>query len=248
MQSRMIGFGLALVLVAALAALAPASPVAAAGESLRIEPASQVVPEGSTFTATIVQSTSIATSGTQASLVFDPGLVQIVSVSWGEPFAAAPILVPGDIAAAIVAANASGELKTIAGAFLPPGNVPVGDAEFLVVELSAVGCGETTLGLPVGDADALMLDGRDGTYGGNLEVATTPGTVTLCAAAAETPPLTGAGSPDPSAPDAGGTGSPDGGLPILPLALVAVAIVVIAAGAWWALRRPRRGPADGGSS
>jgi hypothetical protein len=247
-QSRRLG-GLALVLAATLVAIVPAHRVAAAGESLRIEPPAQAVAEGATFTAKVIQSTSIPSGGTQVTLVFDPAMVQVVSVRWGEPFATAPILLPSDMQAAVDAANTSGRLATVAAAFLPPGNVPAGDADFLVIELRAVGCGETELGLPVGPADAQMLDGREGTYGQPVEVSTSPGRVSLCAAApGETPPVTGAGSPAPGAPSDDTTGTPADGLPLLPLALVAGAGVVIVAGAWWALRRPGRGPADGGSS
>jgi hypothetical protein len=206
------------IAVAMLALLAGGGGASAGSDTMRIEPPSQTVAEGSTFTVRVVHNASVETSGAQASVTFDPAKAQIVAVERGPSHADAAIFAPPDLAAAIAAANQAGKLAMIATAFIPPASVPAGDADFLVITFTAVGCGRFDLGLPAGPADAVLLDGRPETYGGAWWVTTTGGTVDiLCDDATATPA--------------------DGGTPWLMLGLAAGVVVIAAAGGLLLLRR-----------
>src|SRR5262245_20974724 len=197
-----------LVVALVIPALIPS--VAAAGNTLRLDPATPSVATGGTFTVKVIVSAEVLTSGAQASITFDKTKVQVTSVTRGQPFAGSQLFLGAD-AAAIGAANGSGKLKTVAAAFLPPGNVPTGDKEFLIVGFKATACGSVTLGLPVGVADAQLLDGRDGpTYGLALKVTAAGGKVDICAPGAPQ------GVQAPSGEVLGATGSP--GASVDPLA------------------------------
>jgi hypothetical protein len=197
--------------VATLALLAGGGGAAAGGDTMRIEPPSQTVVEGSTFTVRVVQNASVATAGAQATVTFDPAEAQIVSVDRGTPHAGAAIFAPPDLAGAIAAANQAGKLATVATAFLPPASVPPGDADFLIITFTAVGCGRSDLGLPAGPMDAVLLDGRPETYGDAWWVTTTGGTVDILCDDATAAPA-------------------DGATPWLMLGLAAGVVVVAAAG------------------
>jgi hypothetical protein len=181
--------------------------VAAAGNTLRLEPATTTVAKDATFTIRVVQNATVATSGAQVTVTFDRTKAQVTTVTRGTPYANAALFLGAD-AAAITNANKTGKLKTVAAAFLPPGAVPVGDKDFITVDFKATACGEIKLGLPVGAADAGLLDGRDAKYGAALKVTGTGATVTVdCGANAPTPTPVGA-TETPAGSVLGETSSP----------------------------------------
>jgi hypothetical protein len=140
------------------------------------------------------------TSGAQASITFDRTKVQVTSVAKGAAYSGAALFLGGD-AGSIAKANAKGKLTTVAAAFLPPGTVALGDQDFLDIGFKATACGKVVLGLPVGAADASLLDGRDATYGKTLKPTTTGATVQICApgtSPAPTPPGSSAAAPTPT--------------------------------------------------
>src|SRR5262245_49038465 len=165
-------------LVLAFLGLAVVGPTTAAGNAFRINLPTAVVGAHARFFVRIDQQTAVATSGAQATLVFDPSLLQVTTVQARGPYATAPIFL-GATDAAIAAANTSGRLATVAAAFLPPGSVPAGPAEFLEIGLRAVGCGRTELGVPAGPADAMLLDGSGSDYGQTLTVGAISGNLTI---------------------------------------------------------------------
>ncbi|HYO42976.1 MAG TPA: hypothetical protein VES19_07215 [Candidatus Limnocylindrales bacterium] len=202
----------ALVGVTMLAA-SMAGATAAAGNTLRIDPASSSIAKDSTTTIKVIQSATVATSGAQVTLTFDKAKVQVVTVARGAPYASSTLFLGAD-ATAIASANKSGKLKTVAAAFLPPASIATGDQEFLAIELKAIGCGQVKLGLPVGSADATMLDGRASSYAANLKVATTGATLTVtgCSDAgpgSSAPASSDSGAPTPTGEVQGETASPD---------------------------------------
>lgn len=169
--------------VSALALLTTvATPTGAAEEAmLRIEPATVGVARGGSFTVKVVQDAPLPISGVQASIDFDPAIVQIESVALGTRYVSAPIVLPEDIEATVLAANTTGRLAQIAAAHTPPDAVPPGAATFLVVRFRAVGCGETDLALPArGPFDAQMISGQSDVYGREVPVSTAGAQVATC--------------------------------------------------------------------
>jgi hypothetical protein len=192
----------------ALATLLLAGSASAANPTLRIVPDQPKVPKGATFTVRVVQHADMAISGAQATVTFDQTKVQIQSVTRGQPYANAPVVVPPDLTGAISQANGNGKLKELAAAFTFPDNVATGDQDYLVISLKAVGCGTVNFGLPVGQTDAIMLDGRTDTYGAYLMPTTSGASVTIdCGGAAAI--TTAAGSASAGASDSGGAISSD---------------------------------------
>jgi hypothetical protein len=179
-----------------IASLGIVQTAVATGNTLRIDPPAQTVPQDGTFIAHVVQNAAVPTSGASATITFDPTLLQIQSVTRGAPYAGAPVFT-GASTLAITAANTTGSLVGVAAAFLPPDAVPAGDADYLDVTFKAVGCGTAQLGLPTGVTDAGLLDGSAGTYGNALGVSTVGGTVGLCVAGSQTP--SGSLPPSPAA-------------------------------------------------
>ncbi|HYO42978.1 MAG TPA: hypothetical protein VES19_07225 [Candidatus Limnocylindrales bacterium] len=212
-----------LVLVVAQPALA------AAGPRMWLDaPAS--VAEGGSFAVRVLMDSAVPTSGVQATLVFDPRLVQVVSIERGPAWAEAPVVVPADIPATIAAANADGRLATVAAVLLPPATVAAGEQAYLVVGFRSLACGSVELGLPAGSVDAILLDGREGSYGQPLEVAVQGAVVELCSTAVAV------GDTAVAVGDATGHGSS-------PIAAALIAIgVLVAAGTVASLAR-RRGNA-----
>lgn len=150
-----------------------------ASNTLRVEPASTTgVALGADVSVTIAQNADTPTSGTQMGITFDQDMLQISSVTRATPFANAPIFL-GAEPAAIANANATGMLSTVAAAFVPPGSVAAGDADYLVIGFRAIGCGESGLDLPIGRANVVLLDGRESTYGEELPVRSIRGSVTI---------------------------------------------------------------------
>lgn len=211
MQSRRVG-RLCLALAVLVAILGFAGGAAAAGNTLRLDPATTNVANGATFNIKVVQSATVATSGSSASIVFNKGILQVTSVTRGNAFASAPLFLAGD-AAAIATANKTGKLQNVAAAFFPPTSVAAGEQEFITVGFKAIACGTAKLTVPTGRVDATMLDGRTATYGQTLKITTTGATVTVCegGAGASTPADSGA-SVDPNAsidPNASGSTDPN---------------------------------------
>ena len=205
---------LGLVMAVALGTSAATTTAAAADASLKIDPATIAVADGQTFSVRVVQDSPEATSGVQASIDFDPTILQVVSVSRGSAYASAPIFEPQDLASAIGKANQSGHLAQIAAAFTPPAAVPTGTASFLAVRFQAVGCGQTDLKLPTGgDFNAQMISGQSDAYGRPMPLVTSAGHVTTCV------------SPDAVSADASGNDSADGP----PVAVIGIGGVIAAA-------------------
>ena len=148
---------------AVLAVFAAAGPVAAAGATIRIDPASQTVAQGGTITVHVIESYSATTSGVEVTVVFDQTQLQMQSVQRGAPYADAGMVAPSDVAGAIAAANSNGQLSSVMAAFMPPTVLPAGDQDFLDITFKATGCGQTTIRLPLtGDAILKVIDGRGG--------------------------------------------------------------------------------------
>ena len=183
-----------LIIGALLAAASISLPgtALAAGNTLRISPATTTVAKvGNSFTVHVIQNASVATSGAQATVTFDQTKLQITSVAKGAGYAGAALFL-GAGASDITAANASGSLKTVAAAYLAgTGTTKTGDQDFLDIVFKATACGSSTLGLPVGPADAVLTDAN----GASLTVTTTGGMVGL---ACPTPSPTPKPSPSPT--------------------------------------------------
>jgi hypothetical protein len=230
--------GGALILAFALASSGAASTAAAAtGASLQIEPANVAVANGASFSVKVVQNADVATSGAQASIVFDPRILQIDSVAPGPAYQSAPIFLPKDLETDIWTANTTGRLAQVAAAQTPPNAVPPGAADFLVVRFQVVACGETEISLPQGGPfNAQMISGQADRYGFEVPVATTAsGHVTTCVgpdgvtAGALTSPGTG--------------GAAASGIPLGVIALAGVVAVGLLGGL--AVRSRRLRPATG---
>lgn len=228
------------IALAAAAAGAPAVTSAADGASLSVSPAAVSVAKGQVFAVQILQTSPVATSGAQASLDFDPQILQVVSVDRGSGYAAAPLLVPKDIATDIRTANASGHLAQVAAVFTPPDSVAAGTSSFLLVRFRVVGCGETDLDLPTGGPyNAQMISGERNGYGDPVPVSgTSRAHVTTCVGSdavtgSDLAPVAAVTADPGPSPMAAGAG----------LAIGAAAAVIAGAG-WLALRSRRRRDLD----
>lgn len=175
--------------VAILLALTGARPALAADEAiLRIEPASVKAADGGLFAVRVVADSPVAASGAQASIEFDPTILQVESVQPTGPYASAEIVVPDDLSAVVRDANRTGRIAQVAAAFIPPASVAAGPAPFLVVQFRVIGCGETELGLPVSPKDAQLIDGRPDVYGHEVALSSTDGHVRTCVPVSEVTP------------------------------------------------------------
>jgi hypothetical protein len=180
-----------------LATAVVSTPASAAGASLRIDPVTSTVNKGEPFVVTVLQDAPVLTSGAQASIDFDPAILQVLSVSLGSVYLGAPVFLPQDMAANIRMANQSGHLAQVAAALTPPSAVSPGPASFLVVKFWAKGCGQSNLNLPAaGPFNAQMISGAKDGYGREVPVTTTGGRVTIACtgqdaagAAATMPPI-----------------------------------------------------------
>jgi len=237
---RSLIIGVAMALAVGLSAVSGHAS-AAASASLRVEPASLDVARGTTFSVKVVQDAPVATSGAQASIDFDPAILQVVSVTPGAAYAAAPVFLPQDLAAAIRSANQSGHLAQIAAALTPPDAIPAGTANFLFVGFSAVGCGTTGLRLPAsGPFNAQMISGQPEAYGHEVPVTTVGGQVVTCVGPDAV--TADAGPADPVTGTTASNGITDGGLPLGLLGAVGVIAVSLLGGLVWWARRPE--PSD----
>jgi len=191
----------------------PPTPTLPSGNSIRLGSFYTGVVENGGFTVRVVQRADVPTGGITATIVFDPAILQVVSITKSSAFAAAPFFQGGG-ASAITAANASGKLNQVSAAFLAPGNVPAGDADFISVEFKAIACGETPLFLPNDTADSALIDGRPATYGIPLKIQTVKGVVQACDPEAKpTPRPTPTPTPTPVATTPPGPAAPGGPVP-----------------------------------
>ena len=222
MRVHRSGIGACLAAVSAvLMTLGGAGGASASGATLRVQvPTSSVAP-GATFDVRIVQNAPVPTSGAQISLIFDPAVLQIASVTRAAPYAGADVFLGAD---RIADANGVGRLSTVAAAFLPPKSVPAGDQDFLVVTFKAMACGRSELDLPVGAADAALLDGTSTGYGKPLTVATTSGVVSTCGSTTSVDAALASGS------------TSNGDPPLLPIVLIGLALAAIAGAGLWSVR------------
>jgi Cohesin domain len=172
------------------------TPVFAAGDSLRIDPATTTGAVGGTFTISVVGSTAGPVSGAQASVLFNASELHVVSIGqgsdWvddGASFAGYPSR--ANMVTFIANANAAGKLPAIAAYFSDGvSTLAAGDHVLFSVNFQATACGNSGLDLATGPADGSMIDGAVGTYGSNIEVSAAGGTVSI--------PCTGGATPPPS--------------------------------------------------
>ncbi|MCL0104923.1 cohesin domain-containing protein, partial [Dehalococcoidia bacterium] len=112
---KMKGLSLLVALAMAVAALplvaTPALATAVEDPAYRIfvDPATQTVAPGDTFTVRLMQDSPDGSMGAQANFNFDHTLVEIVSVEAGAAYVGASLM-PPDMATAIAEANADGSL------------------------------------------------------------------------------------------------------------------------------------------
>jgi hypothetical protein len=201
-------------LAAAAAIIGPAGSAFAAGPTatLRLDPSTQNVANGGTFSVKVIQNASVPTSGTAVTITFNKSIAQVSTITRGAAFAQAPLYLAAD-ATAIANANKSGKLKGVAAAFFPPGSVPAGDQEFITIGFKAVGCGALPLAFALDKRNDGMLDGRQATYGASLKITGTTGaSATVCdASASQTAPSPGASLEPGASVDAGASPSFDAG-------------------------------------
>jgi hypothetical protein len=240
--------GLALVLGSLLVGaylLVPATALAA-GNSLRLSPASSSVGNGATFTVHVIGNSAGAVSGTSASVTFDKTKLQVTAIvkgtDWvngGAGWAGYPT--SANLATFLANANSAGKIPSIAAFFLS-GSLPAGDHTLFNVTFHAIATGSAVVNLPIGPSDGGMLDGSVATYGNALTVtaASPAGTYTINAAPAPTP--TPSTTPAPSATpaaiptqpptNAGLDRSPAGSEPWLAIVLAAIAMSALAFASW----------------
>jgi phosphate transport system permease protein len=126
---------------------------------LRVDPPTQTVAPGQQFSVNVIQKASIATTGAQVNVTYDPGFIQLKDFELGPAYTSAnAIFVFGNAdfgtnankSSAIARANKFGTLENVSGFLLPgSGTIPAGDNVFL--KLTFVGKansgGPTNLGL-----------------------------------------------------------------------------------------------------
>jgi hypothetical protein len=192
---------LAVAIAAASVLGVPVTRTSAAQGTLRVDPATQSVGSGAEFNVTILQNADVTTLGAQASLRFDPAVLEIVTVQAGAPYAEAQLLLSGSAEEAIAEANQTGLLRCAATFFVPgSGSIPAGDAEFLVIKMRAKAGGSVPLAL-VGDGCGNANDSRMEMLdenGSNIPVTGTDGSVTVSGAAPPPPGPTAAASATPA--------------------------------------------------
>jgi hypothetical protein len=179
-------------------------PVEAATGTLRVDPGTLEAPGGTEFTVKIIQNADVGTAGSQVSLRFDIGIVEVVSVEAGAVYASGQLLLQGTPEEAAAEANQTGLLRCVA-TFLPPGggSVPAGDAEFLIIKMRAKGGGTSPLSL-VGEGcggASSKIEMVDAEYTSITDITATDGSVTVTGAA---PPVPGV-TPPPGSPTPAGT-------------------------------------------
>jgi phosphate transport system permease protein len=172
---------LAVLLILTAHGAVPGVAAADDGPALYVNPATVTSDGGKPFTVEIMQRSAVATTGTQAHLVFNPKLVEIVDFELGPAFATAIFQFgnadDGSNASkdvTIAKANKTGVLESVAAFLLPgSGTIPAGENVFVKVTLNGV-YGE-------GGSDPLSLQRPQllDESGGLMEVVTTDGEVTI---------------------------------------------------------------------
>jgi hypothetical protein len=172
--------------------------------TLSVDPPTQSVAAGDTFTVVILQDADVVSTGAQTSLGFDPAIVQVVSAEPAPPYAAGLFLfgvAPQTLDDAIVEANSTGTLLNLSTFFVPgTGQIPPGPSEFLVITMQAVGGGVSPLVL----SGVEMLDAN----GGPVTLSTVDGEVVVSGDAAPPP---GGATPGAGTPAAQGAATPGAG-------------------------------------
>jgi hypothetical protein len=161
----------AATLFALVAALLLASPVAAAGtQTLTATASTTNVNPGQSFTLTITQNATVATSGEQTNVDFDHTRFQVTGVSYGADWSAGGVNQPIGVAPnntvplAIADANTTGHLRNVAAYYTPPTTVPSGARTFIVVTFQA---------LANGGSSSITLSSASGIDGSGDPVGTT---------------------------------------------------------------------------
>jgi probable HAF family extracellular repeat protein len=183
-----------------------ASTAAATTSTLEIAPvATSTLAVGDTFSVGVAITSTEALSGAQATVTFDPAVVQLRSYTRGAAWAQAPFQIAGTT---IASSNQTGALKAVASAFFPPDAVPAGHTDFLSLTFQAVACGSTWLGLPTGGpTNATLLGGTNADYGLSIPLSTAGGTATVCPGSTPAPSPTPTPTPT-SRPTPGATAAP----------------------------------------
>lgn len=177
-----------------------ASTASALGGGLSVAPSTSTVAPGTTFTVAIRSQETVATSGVQTDLTFNPAVVQIVSLLRGSAYPAdaggsflcSPAcgtltagIAPQTVGDAIVEANSTGTLKNAAMFYATAGGepaVPAGDNEVMVVVLKAIGAASTSSVLNLSNAEVLDAAGNDPSptlTNGSVSVAASTGSLFL---------------------------------------------------------------------
>jgi hypothetical protein len=147
-----------------------ATPAGTPQATLAVDPATVVVPPGANFQVQIKQTANFVTTGAQASVTFDQTKVELVSIEKGQPYGAASLLAgvaPQTVAAAIAEANSSGKLNKAATFFVPgTGQVPTGQAVFLLLNMKAKDGASGSSALTLSDLEMLNAEGDGLTVGG----------------------------------------------------------------------------------
>jgi hypothetical protein len=156
--------------IAALAAGAVLSApldAIAAGNTLSLNPATKSVTSGTTFTVTVVGTTSGTVGGTSASVTFDKTLLHVTAIAKGADWTGAGAIwagwpTPVNMTTYLTTANGAGKVPLI-GAALLTGSLPAGAHTLYTITFQAVAPGSAVVGLPIGPVDGAMIDGTGGT-------------------------------------------------------------------------------------
>jgi hypothetical protein len=180
---RKYTFVAAMSLMATIASLALAigsggSASASAAPAMYVDPPAQTAPPGAAFTVTVHQNSTVATSGAQATIHFDPNLAQITTITRGSAYTGSTLLVgvvPNTGSLAITEANTTGVLKGFAVYFSPgAGAAPAGDQPALVLSMHARTSVDGVTPVTLTNTEMLDVDGNP-----ILGISTTPGTVNI---------------------------------------------------------------------
>jgi hypothetical protein len=151
--------------IAACLAMVNGSARGQSGATLAVEPTSQTVGAGSTFFVSLVQDADVNTLGGQATIVFDPAVVQIIDVQPGAAYAGTSLVTVNPLDQEIAEANATGVLDCIGIYVIPGTGSPAGPGaqEFLLLTLQAVP--GVTGTAPLDFSDAPCGTGVEGSLG-----------------------------------------------------------------------------------
>ncbi len=153
---------------------------AASGATMKVSPSVSSIAGGTTFTVDIVESASVGTIGANATLTFDPTLVQVTGMkagpAYGKGLSFFGISFDGSTEKAGAAATKANQTGTVV--FEASGIIPAGDATVVTMTMEAVKGpgGKASLSLRAPslldqDGNALPITGTNGA----VTVAPTPG-------------------------------------------------------------------------